>query len=199
MSPEETPDNVRVATYGILRGCGEAMKRSREYWYVDHAYFSRGTHYRVVHNRLWHDLTPKLDENWSKFVSSGKLLAKWRTKGQHVIVVPPSNYMKDYLGLEDWLSETLDTLRENTDRPITISEKGGIRLEDCIEEAWCLVTHHSNSAVEAMLRGIPSIVTGRGLGVVQDIENPPMDRSAFSYLANNEFTLDEIEKGLPWV
>ena len=106
--------------------------------------------------------------------------------------------MMEYLGLDDWLVDTLRELRENTDRPITISEKGGITLEDCIENCWCLVTHHSNAAVEAMSRGIPSIVTGRGLGVISDVENPPMDRSSFAYLANNEWTLKEIEEGLPW-
>ena len=107
--------------------------------------------------------------------------------------------MADYLSLHDWTSQILKTLAEHTDRKVVISEKGRNSFSECIEDAWCLVTHHSNCAVDALVRGIPSIVLGRKLGSLGDIENPPMDRSVFAFLANNQFTLDEIRGGLPWI
>ena len=32
--------NNHIATYGYLRGTGEAIKKSREFWYIDHGYFN---------------------------------------------------------------------------------------------------------------------------------------------------------------
>lgn len=200
-----------IACYGILRGCGEAMKRAEHFWYVDHGYFHRGHYqsadgewnfdgyYRVVEDSLWHDAKATEFDDWTRFESFGIELQPWRTSGHHVVVVPPSVYMAEYLGLQNWLGETLRGLRRHTDRTVIVHEKGSqTPLSDILDGAWCMVTHHSNAAIDALTEGIPAIMTGRGLGSIEDVENPPMRRDFFARLANSQWTLNEMKEGLPW-
>ena len=61
--------NKPIAVYGFLRGLGEAIKKSKNFWYIDHGYFkpSKRTfinkrtlfhdydgYFRIVHNNFWH-------------------------------------------------------------------------------------------------------------------------------------------------
>ena len=48
----------------------------------------------------------------------------WKKDGKNIIVCPPSNAMKEFFGVHDWLDQTLATLKDNTDRPIIVKNKG---------------------------------------------------------------------------
>ena len=61
--------NQPIAFYGYLRGTGEAAKKSKDFWYMDHGWLKPSTrsfgnnktiiydlngYFRVVHNNYWH-------------------------------------------------------------------------------------------------------------------------------------------------
>ena len=193
-----------VAVYGILRGCGEAMQRADNYYYIDHGFFSRAEpskgdgYYRVLKNRQWPASVP--DGDWSRFLKLNVPLKDMRTRGSHIVVVPPSAVMAPFLGLSGWLECTLPALDALTDRPIIVSEKGGAPASSLFRGAWCVITEHSQVAIDALIEGIPAIMLSdqRRLGSLAEIENPPMSRAFFSTLANNQFTLDEMKSGDCW-
>ena len=198
----------RVASYGILRGCGDALKAAKDYWHIDHGYFFRSTtpesydgYYRITNNTFWHNGLGKFDsDRFLQLQIKGLKVKDWRKTGDHVIVVPPSKYMADYWGMHDWLRNTVRELQQYTDRKIVVSIKNETPLERVLPNAWALVTDHSNAGITALLNGVPTIFTNpsRKLGEVSDIENPPMDRDFFYGLAYQQWTLDEIRSGEAW-
>jgi hypothetical protein len=61
---------------------------------------------------------------------------------------------------EKWISNTQKIIQKYTDRPIIIRRKqlkfDKPLLED-LQNAYCIVTHQSTAAIEAVLNGVPSI------------------------------------------
>lgn len=209
-----SPGLKRVAVYGILRGCGGCLKAAEEFWYIDHGYFrsavksvyqqfsatDKGPYYRVVHNKLWHSHVHD-GSDWLRFYRLGLDIKKFRKNGSHIVIVPPSIHMSKFWGLEGWLERTTAHLRNFTDRPIYIHRKSSKEpLKAALENAWCLITDHSNAAIDALMEGIPVIIThrDRSIGLLEDVESPLEDTAFFARLANNQWTMDEIRGGEPW-
>lgn len=195
----------RIASYGILRGGGEAMRAAKDYWHIDHGYFLRSTkpeaydgYYRITHNNLWSGGSGKYSPG--RFESFNIQLKGWRKTGNHIVVAPPSKYMADYLDMHDWLKDAVAEIKKYTDRKIVISIKNESPLERVLPGAWALVTDHSNAGIAALIEGIPTIFTNtvRKLGEISKIEDPPMDRSFFEALAYEQWTLEEIRSGEAW-
>lgn len=196
--------------YGILRGCGDLMKEcdwtGREYYYVDHGFFRRGYYdgyFRVCRNgRFPGNFRSCPSDRWEAL---GTELRPWRRSGSHVVVCPISAQVGDFLGIdtERWTASVVREISLHTDRPIIVKPKDGEPLKDVLEDAWCLVTHSSNSAVDAVVAGIPAVVLGGDhLGHVgwtlRNIESPiwPDRESWVHWLAYNQFTLEEMRRGL---
>ena len=199
------PYKKSIATAGILRGSGECVKKAEEFWYIDHGYFHRTKHppdcdgyYRVGHNTLWS--SGEGDYTWDRFNSFKIELKPWRKDGSHIIVVPPSRYMCTFLNRVWWLEKTQRELSKYTKRKIIVSTKDGVKLRDCLPGAWALVTDHSNAAVDAVIHGVPVIVThpDRRIGSLEEIENPPKSRGFLKNLANRQWTLEEMRSGMAW-
>ena len=198
----------RVASYGILRGCGEAIKAAKDYWHIDHGYFFRSStpeaydgYYRITKNNFWHDGLSKCNsDRFARLKMQGLQLKDWRKTGNHIIVVPPSKYMADHWGMHDWLRDIVAEIKKYTDREIVVSIKNETPLERVLTNAWALVTDHSNAGITALLEGVPTIFTNpaRKLGEISEIENPPMDRDFFYGLAYQQWTLEEIRSGEAW-
>ena len=104
------------------------------------------------------------------------------------------------LEMQTWLEETIFKIKKKTDRNVIVSSKYKNPMSEVIKNAWCVVTDHSNSAIDAMINGIPAIFTNpvRKLGTIEEVENPPMDREFFKNLAHNQWTLQEIKSGKAW-
>ncbi len=122
----------------------------------------------------------------------------------------------------DWCSETIAILRATTSRKIIFRPHPVIEgkvdygvagvelskraLENDLARAHAVVTFNSNSAVDAVIRGIPVFTADKGsmaLGVsntdLSDIENPltfPRQKWA-NNLAYSQWTLGEMSEGLP--
>ena len=75
-----------------------------------------------------------------------------------------------------------------------------------IADAWCVVTHVSAAALDALRLGIPVVTTGECAATplatpIAEIDNPRMPdgrESLFSTLAYGQFTQEEMRSGLAW-
>jgi len=90
---------------------------------------------------------------------------------------------------------------------IISKQKNRYKLYKDLENCWCVVTYNSNSAVEALIAGIPVITLDQGSMVyditghdLSQIENPLMyDRvQQMCDIAYTQWTIDEMKQGLPW-
>src|SRR3546814_146351 len=113
--------------------------------------------------------------------------------------------------VEGWLKRVVGELRLHTDRPIVVRTKprraAHTPLSADLRDCWALVTFMSNSAVEAVLAGVPVFCTGTcaasrmGLSDLARIESPayPGGRAQWAWnLAANQWTLDEMRAGEAW-
>mgnify|MGYP003676313802 FL=1 len=199
----------RVATYGIKRGSGDSIKRAKEFWYIDHGYFGKGSphrfdgYYRIVYNSIIHGThgdfpSDRLDNFNLKFKD-------WRKNGNKIIMVPPSVPMGKFLGVSDeaWVEHTKKEIEKYTDREVVLCQKQKGKksnLMELMKDAWVLITDHSNCQVDALVNGVPVITTSpmRRIGSLADVENPAMDRSFLNNLAYRQWTINEINSGQAW-
>lgn len=201
-----------AVVYGILRGCGEVIKQcawvGRDFYHIDHGYFCRGHYegyYRVSRNSLqcdgFGDFTPK---RWEEL---GLSLRPWRRMGRNVVICPISSMVAQFLGIdhEKWLETVISEISLHTDRPITVKYKDGTSLSEALKNAWCVVTHSSNAAVDAITNGIPAITLGNSscgpvswdFSTIESPEWPEREQWAWT-LANWQFTLEEMRSGYAW-
>jgi hypothetical protein len=138
-------------------------------------------------------------------------------------------YIQHGTTLNVWVNSVIDEIREYTSRPIKVRLKprsayeqepnvrfcddvtapdDQIPFEDDLAEAFCVVTHSSNTAIEAILQGVPAFVLGQSAAQpmacndLKLIEAPLMgyaDRWNWAgVLADNQWTLKEIREGKAW-
>lgn len=183
------------------------------FYYIDNAYFdaTRGRRFRVTKNALQHSgLGSTTGE---RFAALNLKIAPWKAAGEHIVICPQSNaFMRDVIGYSgDWLSETIGELLKITTRALRVREwtrdktSASRSLPQDLLGAWCLVTHSSASAITALLSGVPVVCeagAARSMSIqLKEIEEPvvPPDRDRFfGVLADNEFTLSEMESGYAW-
>lgn len=204
-------------TGGIWAGFGsptnwdtfqQAVKNGCEYYYGDHAYFGRHRFYKITKNDLFHYGIGKSNgEKLRKFYTKAK---PW-VRGGKIIVCPQSDgfFQVRYKTTQAaWLKATIDELKKYTDRPIVIHGKRDPKpLVDCLHDAHCVVSHSSNSAVEALMNGVPAINTANSMArdmarsSLSDIENLMYPENRFEWaavLADNQFSLAEMADGTAW-
>lgn len=211
-----------TAAYGILRGTGEMFKRCelvhRPFLHIDLGYFRRSSHnrgdfsgyYRATWDGYQYDWPEEgriwPEDRWKKLKIR---LKDWKTTGSKVLVVPFSADWGHFIGLDPsfWVRAVCDEIRLNTDREIAVLNKHSAPLHEQINEAWAVVVHNSNSAIDALVEGVPVFTLGdsaawpMGLDDLSKIENPlrDIDRERFFRgLACQQWTLDEFESGEAW-
>lgn len=191
----------------------EARKKGEDFYYGDHAYFGRGKFFRVTKNALQYG--PRWAQTGIHVPDFDRLaLHGWKKEkpyqkgGGHIVLCPQSEGWHQRMGEPGWTERMLHTLSLYTDREIVQRTKKTSRpLAEDLQGAWALVTHTSNSAVEALLHGVPVFCTGDcaashlALSDVVNIEKPfrPEGRlSMAAVLAANQWTLAEIAAGDAW-
>ncbi|MDW3204578.1 MAG: hypothetical protein R8L07_03465 [Alphaproteobacteria bacterium] len=202
-----------AAFYGVKAETEAAWKAARDsaadWFYIDNAYFGRGSYFRITRNAIQHDGRGTADP--ARFLAHGLTIQEWRRRGDHILVCLQSdNFMMRTCGIDpaSWRRGVATALAAHTDRPIVWREKDTARpLRDDFRRCWAVVTHTSNVAVEALLAGIPVFLTGpsaaraMGSGDLSRIEDPPMPdgRPAWAaVLAANQWSLPEIRSGRAW-
>lgn len=221
--------------FGILRGSGDMLKRSIandwDYYYCDHAYFLAGHQhpdpwYRITKNNLVSsNMRQKVsDDRYKKYFEQE--LLPWRKDSlfSKIIVCPPTGAIEWFYDTHNWLTTTVQALKQQTTREIVVRDKpmdpqvatkngitqligfnkrnDAVSLEDDLQDAYCVVTFNSNVAIKAACMGIP-VICGNECAAypiankLEDIENLEFkDREPWlNHLAYSQFRLSEIQSG----
>lgn len=175
--------------------------QGQEFWFVDSGYtnFLHGKQklwHRLVHNNIHH-----VPLNQAYPTDRLNLLParpeKWRRKGTTILVVEASDSYYRMMGtdLEQWRKNITETLRIYTDRPIEFRAKHSNRksrqsvyeLLQETKEYYCVISHSSAAAIEAIWTGTPVITLGTHVSV-------PVARTDLSQI--NDLYRDDIESWL---
>lgn len=225
--------NANMSAGIVLRGImkHKIMKQcwtdSRRFRYMDTGYFgnrpnSLNPHgwkvwHRIVDNDLQHNcVLTRPSDRWDRL----KITARpFKRTGREVLVVAPDDKPCTFYNttLDAWLAQTVNTIQQNTDRPIVVRHRkpGMIKhnrdtetsFDTALTTAWAVVTFNSNAGTESILNGVPVFVTqaanaARPLALddLSKIESPyyPTDdevRAWASHLAYGQFHNNELENG----
>lgn len=189
----------------------QAKAEGRDCFYGDHAYFdvARGRQFRITKNAYQHDGRGTVTSQ--RFDAFGLTVKPWRRAGSHIVVCPNSapHFACHGVYRGDWLETVTSRLQQSTDREIRVRTKHeSPPLADDLRGAWAVVVYSSASAIESLMAGVPVFVLApfaaayrMGSPDLTQIESPvyPNDREPFLWaLADNQWTLSEIESGLAW-
>lgn len=199
-------DQSNLAIWQKVRSSG------RDWYYMDNSMFdaTRETRFRVTKNRLQH--TGMGESDGRRFAALGIDIAPWREAGEHIIVCPQSDsFMRTVAGYEgSWTSQTIDRLRRQTHRELRLRPWSrnktalGASLQADLVDAHALVTWSSAAAVTALLAGVPVVVesndcAARFMGGTDLEALPRPERENWAgVLADNEFTINELQDGTAW-
>lgn len=207
----------------IIHHCWE---KGKSFYYMDTGYFGNektSTNpnawkywHRIVKNDLQHgEIIPRPDDRFRKF---NKKFQPWKKTGRKILVAKPDEKPMKFYGLDlnQWMEETVDTIRKYTDRPIEIRERNPNRIERAVNDTlqnaldndvFALVTFNSVAAVESVFHGIPAFTLAPtnaaspvSLQDLSKIENPyyPDDDKLYAWachLAYGQFHTDELRSG----
>ena len=102
--------NKTIATYGVLRGTLEIIKKVRNYYYMDHGYFNQSKslfennrtnvinldgYFRIVYNNFIHNVKGNFPNDRLKKLNLNILDQK--KSGNHIILSEPSEAMKKFI------------------------------------------------------------------------------------------------------
>lgn len=222
-----------LTMYGILAGSGEVYKQclkdNKDFYFMDHGYFTNAhvhPHWlRITKNKHCQNIlkqrpTDRYEKNFKKEIQP------WN-KGKKILVLPPTNAIANFFNAEHWLHETLNILKQNTDRQIDIREKpynpivakdnvgATVKIDTATNHqpqiSWgeyhAMVTYNSNTMIESLTNGVPVFCDPNNSAAApisetdfSKIETPKYgDRIAlFSSLAYNNWTLKEMADGTAW-
>lgn len=201
--------------------------------YVDLGYWGRreggrfsGYHKVVVNGRHPTAYFRKPQHGRARIAHFRDLLAQpWDTSGYHVLLagMGDKGALAEGYQPNEWERQAVDILRANTDRPIIYRPKpswkkaSGIPgcqtvdskqrpVELDLANAWALVTHHSNVAVDGLVAGVPAfcwagVAAPFSSQKLEQIERPqyPDGRDAWmADVAYTQWTPEEMASGACW-
>jgi lipopolysaccharide biosynthesis glycosyltransferase len=213
-----TPVAIRgIAKRKQIHSCWE---KGRDFYYIDTGYFGNGKrklYHRITKNHL-QNIYPTVHRPRDRLAATGWQPTKFR-RGRNVLLCPPSaKVMKFFdLDLDQWMEETLTTLKSYTDRPIItrLKQSRSVRQNDdtlamaLSNDVHCLVTFNSIAATEALLLGKPAITLGpnaaqnlckQSLSEIETPHVPTLDEVEewAAHLAYSQFTEEEMRSGYAW-
>jgi hypothetical protein len=173
------------------------------------------------------------DTRWPLFKHT---LKPWKQTGDNIIILGQHDASEQWNGMpsmNSWFEEQINEIRKHTTKPIQVRphprnpvgfdprkyknvsmirpvmDRNTIddtNFKDTLKNAWAVVNHSSNPAMEAVINGIPVFVSESSLCYdvgnhsLANINNPKMpDRQEWTNkLSYTEWFPEEIAKGLPW-
>lgn len=198
----------------LWSGLQSAIRSGAPWYYADHSYFPRARyrHYRVTRNAFQRSQFPDGFDT-PDYNKAADLIGKpepWTHSGRHIVVCAQTENHHSRFGDRKWLNRTLDQLAEYTDRPLCVrrNKRASVSLQHDLKDCWCLITHTSAAAIEAIMHGVPAICTGdcaaspytkRDVVNVENPWRPDFDRWEWAaILAANQWDLSEIKNGRCW-
>ena len=192
----------------------EYSKSEEDYYLIDNGYFnskwSGGDYYRITKNR--HQHTGIGESDGSRFAKLGLKIKPWRNVDscEKVLLVCQSDWWHEWHWetVSDFVSKT--TLAMPNVKEIIVRKKPSSRNFEraSFDGMRAVVTHSSNVAIEALLEGVPVFcahpcaAATMGLSNLSQVGltpyNPDGREQWAAVLADNQWTLGEIESGLTW-
>lgn len=194
----------------------------RQYVFFDLGYWDRrpktdkkdGFH-RVAVNS-WDTASSLSDDMPSdRFDRSGIELQPWGSKGDQIVIAGMSEKAAGSHGyrLNQWEAEAGMKLARITNRPIIhrakpVGDRKGVEpITDVLARSHMLFTHHSNTALDALIAGVPFHATKGVCALLSpkmiDIENPPpltdrVRKQFLSDVAYHQWRPSEMVSGEAW-
>lgn len=180
--PIDVPVAIRsMASRKAVREC-EAT--GRDFYYIDTGYIGnrqkRKLYHRVVKNGMQHSNFKEVpDDRWIGYAVKTPGLEYlgfpgWKKDGGPILVVTPSDKPCKFYGIsrQEWLDDTISTIKQFSDRKIIIRDKG-LRRERVGDGAlynqldndniFAVVTYNSIAATEAVGYGVPAFTAAPGI------------------------------------
>lgn len=228
------PEHDVAVFYGLAGGLRQVFDdyrtRRRKAVYIDLGYWNRrkrtrfdGFHKITVNDRHPTEYFQKFKHPSDRFDAQGVRILPWRAGGDRIIVAGMSAKAALASGFmpHEWERATIAKLRTLTKRPIVYRPKpnwlgaqpieGSIfmkeePIEDVFRNAHCVVAHHSNVAVDAILAGIPAICTqgvasAFAAATLADLEALVLPDNRIQWAADIaycQWSIEEMQKGVPW-
>ena len=199
------------SSYGILRGNGEIIKKSKDYIYLDHGFFnsskrrfaenmqtkvnSLNGYFRVIKNDLYFNQNfNEIDKN--RFLKLNITLEKPVKNGEYIILSEPSLNTLEFNKISEWTNNTCEELKKFTDRKIIIHNKfSKVPLTALLNRAYAFVSYQSTAGFLSIIKGVPSFFTHESLkkhGNIKDIENVSLNYNLLYLAANSQWKLSEF-------
>jgi hypothetical protein len=194
-------------TQGNLASWRHVLRSGADWFYIDNAYFdaTRGKRFRVTKNRL-QVRAVDFESDGRRFDALGIALQPWqRNYTGHWLAVRQSPAFGLLADHEHWLTDTVRSVggehqvrwREwSADKAAQAAT-----LAYVMAGAWAVITHTSAAAVQAVIAGVPIIVSEEhALARMVCSTHPEEDqrRRFLSALADHEFTINELKDGTAW-
>jgi hypothetical protein len=217
-----------IVLRGILKH--KIMKRcwqdNRDFYYIDTGYFGNEktdsnpngwkVWHRIVKNNLQHgEIIPRSGDRFQQF---NKKFTPWKRGGRKILVAAPDEKPCKFYGTtkEDWVSQTVETIKQYTDRPVEVRERAAKRIDritnDTLQQAldndvFALVTYNSVAAIESIFHGIPTFTLAPANAAhpvskqdLSQIENPYYADHDKLYawachLSYGQFHINELKSG----
>jgi hypothetical protein len=210
------------ADVGVMYGwkMNAYLARHPQYVYADLGFFVRETHYRICVGGWSPHEYVRAGLPDTRFKSYGLEVKPWRKSGENIVIAGASGKSAATHGVRHNEWERLMSKRlQDIGRPIVFRPKqtdpykspiGGTiydegPLDRTLANAWALVTHHSNTAIDALIAGVPVYCeTGAGAAFscgIDEIADPPLPEGREQFLADVawlNWTLDEMRSGECW-
>jgi hypothetical protein len=149
-------------------------------------------------------------------------------QGRKIVVCGMSTKASRFDYVEGWTEQAIVEIRKHTDRPIVYRPKpqrrkyGQLppiagteysdpvlrRLEQELQDAWAVVSHHSNAGLDALIAGVPcfqpeGVASVLGLSDLSKIEQPLLPsyeerRQLINDVCYTQWNAGEIDEGLAW-
>jgi len=211
-----------ILKHKIMHQC---WQDHRDFYYVDTGYFGNqisarnrlGTKlwHRVVRNDLQHsDIRPRPADRLERL----GIQLQPRRYGTRIIVAVPDDKPCRFYGIdrEQWIHDTVSTIKKHTDRPVIVRQRDPSRqvrvMQDPLsavlaDDVHALVTFNSNAAVESILAGVPVFVlapthaaapvANRDLAQIESPSWPDADKllAWARHLAYGQFHVQELRDG----
>ena len=208
----EYKDNDEIfITYGILRGAGEIIKKkNKNFIYIDHGFYKSsprkftkekktilnalGGYFRVIKGDLYFNETDiNLD---SKRFKQLDIELKDRRNGEIIILSEPSENTMNFLGIENWVEDTINKIKQYSDRKIVVHNKfSDVPLNLLLQEAFAFVSCQSTAGFQSIIEGVPAYFTHHSLkkyGEIADIEKNLLNHNVLYAAANSQWRLNEF-------
>lgn len=212
----------KASTVFMYRRCVETGK---PYYYIDNGYFmsrwhteTKDAYFRITKNAMQHSGIGNSDP--ARFATLGLEVEEWKTprKDERIVVALQSEWWYELHGMSEkiFVSMVQDLLRsygpnrivEIKSKPMTKLANREQRISDW-ENVCSVVTHTSGLAFEAILRGRVGYCLGTSCthALIDPHKRGPLDFTPISVedrtrwactLANNQWTVEEIQSGLAW-